>query len=1114
LAGVLWICAGRDVNELGKRMREHGAYEPFGEEGLPVLTDGDLREILDKECGRQIYELIVRDRPDAPPNGNSNPFLEALVERSQGLPLYLRLVVQDIREGELSFKEGEEKRLARGLASYYERVLERLQISDVAAVLTPVFCVLACAKAPLTIETLLELMRDDRLIREGGEELLRKALEFGHLMLKRVTITEQRNVGEEGEPFTAPAYVLYHESFRDHLLATETVKYAVRAARTGLAEISIGWSVIKEHLFSFRYALRYGPQHLTEQERWGELESILTDLVGFIPTKCAAGMTYDLITDYTLAVNTLPEAQDMLAEGRKRKESVAQHVKNLIGFSKGQLSGLDILPSVEIWGNKRIETELLRLAHSTAKLDRLRAFSAFVRSEGSHLAMFGGHPGFCVQQAYNSAAMGPVSEHAEYAVQQQTQAGMLLLLPHCREYNPMPAQRLVLQGHSDSVEAAAMTSDGMLGISAGRDHVLRVWDLETGACRRVLEGHADVVSTVALTPDGRTAISGSHDHTIRVWDLQSGVCERILEGHAHFVESVAILPDARIAVSGSSDRTIRLWNLETGTCLHVLEGHTDAVHSVVVTADGRTVVSASRDHTLRIWDPAQGHSICVTNEATQYNNCLSLTLDGRRAITGNHNWNLQIWDRVGRVCQYSLEGHTDSVSGVALAADGRLAISSSLDKTLRVWDLELRKCLRVLRGHADMVNGVALSADGCRALSAGCDHTLRVWDVEKGYCNSLLKGHKVWVEGVAVTPDRRRVVSASMDKTLRVWDVQRWACERVLEGHEFWVLDVAVTADGKRAISGGFDKTVRLWDLDNGECVSVLHGHTDLIWSVAITQDGKLAFSGGGDGDRTVRVWDLETGECLKVLQGHVGPINCVAVTPSGGLLASAGGNENGPRIWNWKTGECRRLVQEDNTRYQGAVDWMQSVALSRNGRLAVSSSGSVICIWDIESGLCQIVLAGHTLAITNVLFGEDGGRVVSTSLDGTVRVWSLQTRECLAIMAWHDQFTGAAIADDGFIVVSTHGGKILGAEYSMRSDRATAMPSQRFVSGLQDPGNPGRLAERFSLASLASSPHPSANAERAARLNIQFIEAMKKWRALPWWKRIHSKRPERPTGI
>lgn len=298
--GVLWICAGRNVSELGKCFRAHHAHEPFGEDGLPPLRDGDLREILDKECGRQIYQLIARDRPDTPPNGNSNPFLDALVERSQGLPLYLRLVVQDIREGRLSFKEGDEKKLPLGLASYYERVLERLQISDVAAVLTPVFCLLACAKSPLTLETLLELMKDDRLIREGGESLLRHVLDFGHLLLKRVVITEPRNVGEEGEPHIAPAYVLYHESFRDHLLATDTVKYAVRAAHTSVRQFTIQYFVHKDNLFAYRYALRFGPSHLIDGSAHSFLEAMLLD-IRFIEQKCLAHMTYELMDDFDRA---------------------------------------------------------------------------------------------------------------------------------------------------------------------------------------------------------------------------------------------------------------------------------------------------------------------------------------------------------------------------------------------------------------------------------------------------------------------------------------------------------------------------------------------------------------------------------------------------------------------------------------------------------------------------------------------------------------------------------------------------------------------------------------------------------------------------------------------
>ena len=143
-------------------------------------------------------------------------------------------------------------------------------------------------------------MKDDRLIREGGEELLRKALEFGHLMLKRVTITEQRNVGEEGEPYTAPAYVLYHESFRDHLLATDTVKYAVRAARSSILHLAINWSSHSQDPFTYRYGLRFGPEHFIDGNNHTELKTILSD-IEFIEAKCTARMTYDLIEEYRRA---------------------------------------------------------------------------------------------------------------------------------------------------------------------------------------------------------------------------------------------------------------------------------------------------------------------------------------------------------------------------------------------------------------------------------------------------------------------------------------------------------------------------------------------------------------------------------------------------------------------------------------------------------------------------------------------------------------------------------------------------------------------------------------------------------------------------------------------
>ncbi len=45
-------------------------------------------------------------------------------------------------------------------------------------------------------------------------------------------------------------------------------------------------------------------------------------------------------------------------------------------------------------------------------------------------------------------------------------------------------------------------------------------------------------------------------------------------------------------------------------------------------------------------------------------------------------------------------------------------------------------------------------------------------------------------------------------------------------------------------------------------------------------------------------------------------------------------------------------------------------------------------------------------------------------------------------------------------------------------------------------------------------TPHPGANAERAAQLNIQYQQELAQWNALPWWKRLGVKKPEPPKGI
>jgi WD40 repeat protein len=79
---------------------------------------------------------------------------------------------------------------------------------------------------------------------------------------------------------------------------------------------------------------------------------------------------------------------------------------------------------------------------------------------------------------------------------------------------------------------------------------------------RTLPGHTEQVNAVAVTPDGRRVVSGSNDNSLRVWGLATGETKTTLQGHTDWVFAVAVTPDGLPEIvsddcisCGSSKRT-------------------------------------------------------------------------------------------------------------------------------------------------------------------------------------------------------------------------------------------------------------------------------------------------------------------------------------------------------------------------------------------------------------------------------------------------------------------------------------------------------------------------------------------------------------------------------
>lgn len=318
---------------------------------------------------------------------------------------------------------------------------------------------------------------------------------------------------------------------------------------------------------------------------------------------------------------------------------------------------------------------------------------------------------------------------------------------------------------------------------------------------------------------------------------------------------------------------------------------------------------------------------------------------------------------------------------VDISPDGHRAITTA-GPYLQMWDTQTWDTVgNFMKGHTDTVNAVAFSPDGKIVASGSSDGTIRFWDAESRQpLGEPLRGHEGAVLRLAFSRDGGRLVSGGADTSLRLWDVRRRAqIGGPMRGHTAEVFCVAFSPDGTLIASGGFDGTLRLWDAASRLPVAVLpSAHDPVVLGVAFSPDGRRLASVGGT---TLRFWDVATRTPVgDPIAGHTAAIGRVVYSPDGTRVATASDDKT-IRIWDAATG---KPVGEPLVGHESAIT---DIAFDPTGgqRIVSTSVDDTMRVWDVRG---EQVLRGHEDFVTGVDFSPDGRRIVSSGLDGTIRQW------------------------------------------------------------------------------------------------------------------------------
>ena len=205
-----------------------------------------------------------------------------------------------------------------------------------------------------------------------------------------------------------------------------------------------------------------------------------------------------------------------------------------------------------------------------------------------------------------------------------------------------------------------------------------------------------------------------------------------------------------------------------------------------------------------------------------------------------------------------------------------------------------------------------------------------------------------------------------------------------LKGHGGPIMDIAVSPSGQIA-TASFDNSVGLW---NGAEPRWLEGSHAAVNTVLIDTHWRWIFAGGDD--FTLRAWDAETG-VATVVGAHTAKITALDIA-NNELLASAS--------WDSSIGLWPLIVETETEPVflRGHDKGVNDVVFGSDGHLLYSASvDGTIRIWDVQSGQEKRRLVKHAFGINTLILNEADGWIAYGAVDGSTRMIDLATGRQIA---------------------------------------------------------------------------------------------------------------------
>ena len=585
-------------------------------------------------------------------------------------------------------------------------------------------------------------------------------------------------------------------------------------------------------------------------------------------------------------------------------------------------------------------------------------------------------------------------------------------------------------GHTDVITSISISKDGKYIISGSEDKSVILWDVKTAKELKTFSGHTNMIKSVAFSPNGDkfACAEGNIEakNKIYIWDINQDKIVNTIEGNKGIITKLSFSKDGRYLLSGGPNELV-LRDVDAGIKIRDFAMPKEDLTAIDVSDDGKNIIAAAGNN-IYIWNINERKIEKTITGHTDKVTCLDFSADLKSLVSGSKDKKIKVWDINIPKELKNIDDHGYAVGNIALSNNNKQIASSDMNESIKIWDFETGLLAMTLDGHKGKVGGIIFSADNSMIISFGkWDRTIKLWDANTGhiiksfqglpkyifdyayfdkgnnfaigkYQNSIVfsnlaqgKNIKVFKEEngkvscVDIYKDNK-IIYGTTTNEIRIIDLKNKNKITTCRGHSAWIKNLLISPDGN-IFAATSHANVTIWNANTGEKITTFEKSPSIVYSLAFSNDGKRLAVGE---NKKLTIWDTESGKLLKTLKGLKFSVYSLAFSTDDKFLASGEGDDEFEGLykvilWDTESGKKVKDISESNKKFS-------SIAFSSDNKHILLGSDKTLKKIEVETLKEELNFEAHSRWIVSNRFSKDDKRIITTSEDGTIKIWNNKT--------------------------------------------------------------------------------------------------------------------------